>query len=69
MLGLTMTDLIEDYLLLLLLLPVGMRDFAVVAAFVITVGLPTIASHPAVAFGVVEMATSAGLAKCFNHTA
>lgn len=44
-------------------LSVGMRDFAVAAALVVAAGLPTIASLPAVAFGVVEMASSAGLAK------
>ncbi|MCT9097185.1 bile acid:sodium symporter family protein [Haloarchaeobius sp. HME9146] len=48
-------------------LSVGMRDFAVAAALVIAAGLPTIASLPAVAFGVVEMATSAGLAKWFRR--
>ncbi|WP_435318795.1 bile acid:sodium symporter family protein [Haloarchaeobius sp. TZWSO28] len=48
-------------------LSVGMRDFAVAAALVIAAGLPTIASLPAVAFGVVEMATSAGLAKWFGR--
>lgn len=41
------------------ILSVGMRDFAVAAALVIAAGLPTIASLPAVVFGVVEMATSA----------
>ena len=45
------------------MLLVGMRDFAVAAALVLAAGLPTIASLPAVAFGVVEMATSAGLAR------
>ncbi|MEF8863069.1 MAG: Na+-dependent transporter [Haloarculaceae archaeon] len=49
------------------ILSVGMRDFAVAAALVIAAGLPTIASLPAVAFGVVEMATSAGLAKWFKR--
>jgi BASS family bile acid:Na+ symporter len=48
-------------------LSVGMRDFAVAAALVIAAGLPTIASLPAVVFGVVEMATSAGLAKWFSR--
>jgi BASS family bile acid:Na+ symporter len=48
-------------------LSVGMRDFAVAAALVIAAGLPTIASLPAVAFGVVEMATSAGLARWFRR--
>lgn len=50
-------------------LSVGMRDFAVAAALVIAAGLPSIASLPAVAFGVVEMATSAGLAKWFSREA
>lgn len=49
------------------ILSIGMRDFAVAAALVIAAGLPTIASLPAVAFGVVEMVTSAGLAKRFNR--
>jgi len=44
-------------------LSVGMRDFAVAAALVVAGGLPTIASLPAVAFGVVEMASSAGPAR------
>ena len=44
-------------------LSVGMQDFAVAAALVIVADLPTVASLPAVAFGVVEMATSAGLAR------
>ena len=44
-------------------LSVGMRDFAVAAALVIAADLPTVASLPAVAFGVVEMATSAGLVR------
>ena len=48
-------------------LSVGMRDFAVAAALVVAAGLPTIASLPAVAFGVVEMATSAGLAKWYSR--
>jgi hypothetical protein len=51
------------------ILSVGMRDFAIAAALVIAAGLPTIASLPAVAFGVVEMATSAGLAKWYSRTA
>ncbi|ELZ29855.1 sodium symporter [Halogeometricum pallidum JCM 14848] len=45
------------------MLSVGMRDFAVAAALVVAAGLPPIASIPAVAFGVVEMITSAGLAR------
>lgn len=47
-------------------LSVGMRDFAVAAALVVAAGLPTVASLPAVAFGVVEMTTSAGLARWFR---
>ena len=46
-------------------LSVGTRDFAVAAALIVAAGLPTIASLPAVTFGVVEMATSAGLARYF----
>lgn len=49
------------------MLSIGMRDFAVAAALVIAAGLPTIASLPAVAFGVVEMATSAGLSRWFGR--
>lgn len=49
-------------------LTVGMRDFAVAAALVVAAGLPTVASLPAVAFGVVEMATSAALARWFSRT-
>lgn len=49
------------------ILSVGMRDFAVAAALVVATGLPTIASLPAVAFGVVEMVSSAGLAKWLNQ--
>lgn len=49
------------------ILSVGMRDFAVAAALVVAAGLPPVASLPAVAFGVVEMATSAGLAKWFTR--
>ncbi|MFB6111358.1 MAG: bile acid:sodium symporter family protein [Halobacteriaceae archaeon] len=44
-------------------LSVGMRDFAVAAALIIAAGLPTNASLPAVAFGMLEMVTSAGLAR------
>ncbi|MDS0475211.1 bile acid:sodium symporter [Natrinema sp. 1APR25-10V2] len=50
-------------------LSVGMRDFAVAAALVLAAGLPTIASLPAVAFGVVEMISSAGLAMWFSRSA
>ncbi|MFC6825795.1 bile acid:sodium symporter family protein [Halopelagius fulvigenes] len=46
-------------------LSVGMRDFAVAAALVVAAGFPPAASLPAVAFGVVEMVTSAGLARFF----
>jgi BASS family bile acid:Na+ symporter len=49
-------------------LSVGMRDFAVAAALVVAAGLPTIASLPAVAFGVVEMVTSAGLVRWFTRS-
>jgi BASS family bile acid:Na+ symporter len=42
-------------------LSIGIRDFAAAAALVTAAGLPMIASLPAVAFDVVEMATSAGL--------
>ncbi|MFB6125958.1 MAG: bile acid:sodium symporter family protein [Halolamina sp.] len=49
------------------ILSVGMRDFAVAATLILASGLPTIASLPAVAFGVVEMVTSAGLAKWFTR--
>ncbi|MFB6136524.1 MAG: bile acid:sodium symporter family protein [Halobacteriaceae archaeon] len=49
-------------------LSVGMRDFAVAAALVVATGLPTTASLPAVAFGVVEMVSSAGLARWFART-
>lgn len=48
-------------------LAIGMRDFAVAAALVIAAGLPTIASLPAVAFGIVEMTTSAGLVRWFSR--
>ncbi|MDS0298077.1 Na+-dependent transporter [Halogeometricum sp. S1BR25-6] len=49
------------------MLSVGMRDFAVAAALVVAAGLPPIASVPAVAFGVVEMVTSAGLARLLKR--
>lgn len=48
-------------------LSVGMRDFAVAAALVVGAGLPALASLPAVVFGVVEMVTSAGLARYFSE--
>ncbi|NHN58137.1 MULTISPECIES: bile acid:sodium symporter family protein [Halorussus] len=46
-------------------LSVGMRDFAVAAALVTAAGFPASASLPAVVFGVVEMASSALLARRF----
>lgn len=46
-------------------LSVGMRDFAVAAALVTAAGFPASASLPAVLFGIVEMATSALLARQF----
>ncbi|AHG04995.1 sodium-dependent transporter [Halobacterium sp. DL1] len=48
-------------------LSVGMRDFAVAAALIVAAGLPTVASLPAVAYGVVEMASSAGLARYLSR--
>ena len=59
---------IVKVLILASVLSIGMRDFAVAAALVIAADLPTIASLPAVVFGVVEMATSAGLARWFRRT-
>ena len=50
-----------------LALSVGTRDFAVAAALIVASGLPAIASLPAVAFGIVEMVTSAGLARYFGR--
>jgi BASS family bile acid:Na+ symporter len=47
------------------MLSVGMRDFAVAAALVTAAGFPASASLPAVLFGIVEMATSAFLARQF----
>lgn len=47
-------------------LSVGMRDFAVAAALVTAAGFPVSASLPAVVFGIVEMATSALLARRFG---
>ncbi|WP_435179613.1 bile acid:sodium symporter family protein [Halorussus sp. AFM4] len=46
-------------------LSVGMRDFAVAAALATAAGFPASASLPAVVFGIVEMATSALLARRF----
>lgn len=48
-------------------LSIGMRDFAVAAALIIAAGLPPAASLPAVTFGVVEMASSAGLARWYTR--
>lgn len=45
------------------LFSVGMRDFAVAAALVVSAGFPPAAALPAVVFGVVEMTTSAGLVR------
>lgn len=50
-----------------MVLSVGMRDFAVAAALIVAAGLPAIASLPAITFGVVEMASSAGLARYFTR--
>lgn len=44
-------------------LSIGMRDFAVAAALVVSAGFPPAVALPAVVFGVVEMTTSAGLVK------
>ena len=46
---------------------VGMRDFAVAAAFVVAAGFPTTAALPAVCFGIVEMTTSAAIARLAAH--
>jgi BASS family bile acid:Na+ symporter len=48
-------------------LSVGMRDFAVAAALVVAAGFPPAAALPAVAFGVIELVTSAGLARWFRR--
>jgi BASS family bile acid:Na+ symporter len=48
-------------------LSVGMRDFAVAAALVLAAGFPARAGLPAVVFGVVELVTSAGLARWFRR--
>jgi BASS family bile acid:Na+ symporter len=50
-----------------LVLSVGTRDFAVAAALIVASGLPAVASLPAVVFGIVEMVTSAGLARYFGR--
>ena len=48
-------------------LSVGMRDFAVAAALLVGAGFPAAATLPAVVFGIVEMTTSAGLARWFRR--
>lgn len=48
-------------------LSIGMRDFAIAAALLVGAGFPTAATLPAVVFGIVEMTTSAGLAKWFSR--
>ncbi|WP_227356183.1 bile acid:sodium symporter family protein [Haladaptatus salinisoli] len=50
-------------------LSVGMRDFAVAAALPVGAGFPPSATLPAVVFGIIEMTTSAGLAKWFRRQA
>lgn len=45
------------------LFSVGMRDFAVAAGVVVAAGFPAAAALPAVAFGLVEMVSSAALAR------
>lgn len=47
-------------------LSVGMRDFAVAAALLVAAGFPTAATLPAILFGIVEMVSSAGLARFFS---
>lgn len=42
---------------------VGMRDFAVAAALVVAAGFPAIAALPAVCFSIVEIMTSAAIAR------
>lgn len=49
-------------------LSIGMRDFAVAAALLVGAGFPTAATLPAIVFGIVEMTTSAGLAKRFSQS-
>ncbi len=46
-------------------LSLGMRDFAVAAALVVGAGFPPAAALPALVFGVVELVSSAGLARLF----
>lgn len=47
-------------------LSVGMRDFAVAAALVVSAGFPPAAALPAVVFGVLELVSSAVLARYFG---
>lgn len=47
-------------------LSVGMRDFAVAAALLVAAGFPTAATLPAILFGIIEMVSSAGLARIFS---
>jgi BASS family bile acid:Na+ symporter len=47
-------------------LSVGMRDFAVAAALLVAAGFPTAATLPAILFGIIEMTSSAGLARVFS---
>ncbi|WP_209309538.1 bile acid:sodium symporter family protein [Haloarcula amylovorans] len=49
-------------------LSIGMRDFAVAATLLVGAGFPTAATLPAVVFGIIEMTTSAGLAKWFRSS-
>jgi bile acid:Na+ symporter, BASS family len=49
-------------------LSIGMRDFAVAAALLVGASFPTAATLPAVVFGIIEMTTSAGLAKWFSRS-
>lgn len=46
---------------------IGMRDFAVAAGLLVGAGFPTAATLLAIIFGMVEMTTSAGLAKWFSR--
>lgn len=46
-------------------LSVGMRDFAVAAALLVAAGFPAAATLPAILFGIIEMTSSAGLARIF----
>ena len=47
-------------------LSVGMRDFAVAAALLVAAGFPAAAALPAILFGIIEMASSARLARVFS---